>query len=119
LNTLNFQLDAVRLTGTTDNPTAVVSDYYHRVEYVPNEYMYGLDTFSYVVSDCPYRSERQSDISHVTLSLSGINNPPAFATQEFNVSSKRWKLRVLSQVHNLKVLFGNRVCVPGNAQTLK
>lgn len=80
------QLDAVRLTGTTDNPAAVVSDLYHRVEYVPNEYMYGLDTFSYVVSDCPYRYERQSDISHVTLSVLGINNPPTLAVREFNVS---------------------------------
>ena len=80
-------LDAVKLIGTAANQAGVPTDKWQRVAYIPNQYMYGVDTLTYVLYDCPYKAQRQSDPATLTLHIAGVNNPPTLSRASFNVSS--------------------------------
>ena len=93
------QVDAIKLIGTLDNPPGVVTDLWQRVVYVPDPFVYGIDHFSYALSDCPYKDQDQSDISTLAVHIDNINDAPTLATTAFNVSSARvavWPIEVSS-----------------------
>ena len=85
-----IEVDAVKLIGTAANQAGVPSDPWQRLAYIPDTYRYGDDTLTYVLYDCPYKAQRQSQPATLTMRVAGVNNPPALARSAFNVSSTRW-----------------------------
>ena len=81
------QIDAVKLIGTLGNPRGIVNDANHRVIYVPNDQLYGVDSFDYIISDCPFQDEHQSEPATLTVSVENVLDPPSFVATVFNASS--------------------------------
>jgi hypothetical protein len=77
----------VKLIGTLDTPVGVVSGVDRELIYVPDPDFYGYDSFSYIVSDCPYQDHRQSDITALSVRYEGVNDAPTIKVRDFNVSS--------------------------------
>mmetsp|Transcript_29388 Transcript_29388/g.32665 ORF Transcript_29388/g.32665 Transcript_29388/m.32665 type:complete len:1191 (+) Transcript_29388:13-3585(+) len=73
------EFDAVRLWGTSQIDSSIVTDPQGRVVYVPNQDANGLDTFKYLVNDCKYYL-RFRDLglldSHVNVTINPINDVP-------------------------------------------
>lgn len=83
-----LEVDAVRLTGVKAAPYGVVTSNNLAVEYVPDKGVYGVETFSYVVSDCPFTDASLSEVATLTINIDGVNNPPEVTTRSFVVSSE-------------------------------
>jgi hypothetical protein len=81
------QVDAVRLTGVKAAPYGVLTNKDLAVGYVPDRGIYGVETFSYLVSDCPFTDASLSEVARVTVDIAGVNNAPAFLSTTFAVSS--------------------------------
>ena len=82
------QVDAVELIGTRVPPYGVVQDLSRRVVYVPDQHMYGLDTFRYALYDCAFKIERQSKLTTVNVNLTGTPNVHTLNITTYSVSSE-------------------------------
>ena len=74
-----LMVDAVKLSGTRGLPTGTVTYQERFVVYVPDPFVYGVDTFRYTVTDCAFQDERTSVPSTVSVSIAGASNPPYVA----------------------------------------
>ena len=74
------QVDAVRLLGVVRAPIGAVLHPDRLVAYIPNTNAFGVDSFSYIVSDCPFKDERSSEVTSITLSITGVSNAPYIDT---------------------------------------
>lgn len=80
----------MKLIGTLDAPVGVVACLDREIVYVPHPNFFGYDNFSYIVSDCPYQDQRQSEVTTLLVRLEGVNDAPTIAARDFNVSSKEY-----------------------------
>lgn len=82
-----LMVDAVRLSGTLDVPVGAVTSRSRSLVYVPDANAFGIDDFQYIVTDCPFKDERSSDPSRITVPISGVTDPPYIPITTFRVSS--------------------------------
>jgi hypothetical protein len=79
-------VDAVRLLGTPGLPSGAVTNLRGLLAYVPHPHVYGLDFFSYTVTDCAFKEDRTSVAAQVTVQITGRSDPPFIPRTNFSVS---------------------------------
>lgn len=83
-----LMVDAVRLSGTLSAPIGTVTNAKRYVAYVPDPFVYGVDSFSYKLTDCPFQDSRFTSSIVASVDIAGKNNPAYIASTSFPVSSE-------------------------------
>jgi hypothetical protein len=83
-----LMVDAVKLSGTVGLPTGAVANLNRFLAYKPDPDVFGSDSFSYVVTDCPYKDDRLSGNEEVRIVIGGVSDPPSVTQWDFNVKGE-------------------------------
>ena len=74
------------MSGVSLPPIGSVQHSSRLVAYFPDPNAFGIDTFSYLVSDCAFNEDRSSAIITVNVRVDGISNVPYIASETLSAA---------------------------------
>ena len=95
-----LMVDAVKLYGTRDPTMGMVTNQHLMLQYIPDASVYGVDSFTYVLTDCAGKDERSTEEIRVFIDIQGIADPPFISPTTYSVHGEV----VLSLVASVAVI---------------